>query len=95
MSKQYTADEKRDIALGAAQHYLRMMEIEPSTRDGWAAYHALGDLARVYPDRVAAEFYQKHSKHQLNLFIRDWNKWAAKEQEELKFQAWAKERGWT
>lgn len=75
-STQYgTQTKAREIALGAVRSYLRKMDIDPVSVTGEQAYQSLFDLAAIDETTVAGHFARYSSVNQLNLFVKDWNRW--------------------
>lgn len=69
------AFEARAVAIRATRSYMRRMGIEPSMRNGREALAALQDLNHIDPELVAAIFSVEASNDQLDLFIKDWDRW--------------------
>jgi hypothetical protein len=70
-----TQEQAREIAIGAVRSYMRSMSIEPSSQTSDQAYASLNDLAMQDGGTVAGHFSRFASINQLDLFVKDWNRW--------------------
>jgi len=70
-----TQADARDISIGAVRSYLRSMQIDPVTVNGDSALQSLEDLAKIDEKTISGHFMRYASINQLNLFVKDWNRW--------------------
>ena len=76
----YKIDELRKIAIGSARSILREQGLDPVTTPLEQIEAILCDYALnpQYKDRLFVQWINRASKHQWDLWRRDWRKWREK-----------------